>query len=75
MSTAELYAFRRNVVLVASAGTGKTHALVGVLVHALRAGDIAPVPTAPKWCAACGLDGACRRPRFAVTMIGREDQE
>ncbi|HEY2369864.1 MAG TPA: UvrD-helicase domain-containing protein, partial [Polyangiaceae bacterium] len=35
MSTAELYAFRRNVVLVASAGTGKTHALVGVLVHAL----------------------------------------
>ena len=33
--TAELYAFRRNVVLVASAGTGKTHALVGVLVHAL----------------------------------------
>ncbi len=33
--TAELYAFRRNVVLVASAGTGKTHALVGVLIHAL----------------------------------------
>ncbi len=33
--TAELYAFRRNVVLVASAGTGKTHALVGVLLHAL----------------------------------------
>jgi ATP-dependent helicase/nuclease subunit A len=33
--SAELYAFRRNVVLVASAGTGKTHALVGVIVHAL----------------------------------------
>ncbi|HEX4513907.1 MAG TPA: PD-(D/E)XK nuclease family protein, partial [Polyangiaceae bacterium] len=44
-------------------------------VHALRAGDVAPVPTAPKWCATCGLDGACRRPRFAVTMIGREEQE
>jgi ATP-dependent helicase/nuclease subunit A len=28
-----LYAFRRNLVVVASAGTGKTHALVGVLVH------------------------------------------
>jgi ATP-dependent helicase/nuclease subunit A len=31
----DLYAFRRNVVLVASAGTGKTHALVGVILHAL----------------------------------------
>src|SRR5882724_5605241 len=28
-----LYAFRRNLVVAASAGTGKTHALVGVLVH------------------------------------------
>jgi ATP-dependent helicase/nuclease subunit A len=28
-----LYGFRRNLVVVASAGTGKTHALVGVLVH------------------------------------------
>jgi len=28
-----LHAFRRNLVVVASAGTGKTHALVGVLVH------------------------------------------
>ncbi len=35
IDSAGLYAFRRNVVLVASAGTGKTHALVGVLVHAL----------------------------------------
>ncbi len=31
----DLHAFRRNVVLLASAGTGKTHALVGVLLHAL----------------------------------------
>ena len=31
----DLYAFKRNVVLVASAGTGKTHALVGVILHAL----------------------------------------
>ena len=35
MTETSLYAFRRNVVLVASAGTGKTHALVGVLLHAL----------------------------------------
>ena len=31
----DLYAFRQNAVVAASAGTGKTHALVGVLVHAL----------------------------------------
>jgi len=30
---ATLYGFRRNLVVAASAGTGKTHALVGVLVH------------------------------------------
>ena len=30
-----IYAFRRNLVLAASAGTGKTHALVGVAVHLL----------------------------------------
>ena len=30
-----LYAFRRNLVVAASAGTGKTHSLVGVLVHLL----------------------------------------
>ncbi|MEA2750611.1 MAG: hypothetical protein QOI41_4754 [Myxococcales bacterium] len=30
-----LYAFPRNLVLAASAGTGKTHALVGVVVHLL----------------------------------------
>ena len=28
-----LYPFRRNLVVAASAGTGKTHALVGVIVH------------------------------------------
>jgi ATP-dependent helicase/nuclease subunit A len=30
-----IFAFRRNLVLAASAGTGKTHALVGVAVHLL----------------------------------------
>ncbi len=35
LSEADIYAFRRNLVLAASAGTGKTHALVGVLVHLL----------------------------------------
>jgi ATP-dependent helicase/nuclease subunit A len=30
-----IYAFRRNLVVAASAGTGKTHALVGVAVHLL----------------------------------------
>jgi ATP-dependent helicase/nuclease subunit A len=30
-----IYAFPRNLVLAASAGTGKTHALVGVVVHLL----------------------------------------
>ncbi|MEO9235553.1 MAG: UvrD-helicase domain-containing protein, partial [Polyangiaceae bacterium] len=32
---ANLFSFRRNFVLAASAGTGKTHALVGVVVHLL----------------------------------------
>jgi len=31
----KLYRFDRNAVVVASAGTGKTHALVGVILHAL----------------------------------------
>ena len=44
-------------------------------VLALRDGDIGPQPSAPKWCAQCGLDAACRRPRFAVTMIGREESD
>jgi ATP-dependent helicase/nuclease subunit A len=34
-AAATLYAFRRNLVVAASAGTGKTHSLVGVLVHLL----------------------------------------
>jgi ATP-dependent helicase/nuclease subunit A len=33
--TRSIFAFRRNLVLAASAGTGKTHALVGVAVHLL----------------------------------------
>ncbi len=32
---ARVFSFRRNLVLAASAGTGKTHALVGVVVHLL----------------------------------------
>ncbi|AKV04782.1 putative ATP-dependent DNA helicase [Labilithrix luteola] len=34
----DLYAPTKNLVLAASAGTGKTHALVGVIVHLLVAG-------------------------------------
>ena len=37
-SAADLYAMPRNLVLAASAGTGKTHALVGVVVHLLIGG-------------------------------------
>ena len=33
-----LHALQRNLVLSASAGTGKTHALVGVVVHLLVVG-------------------------------------
>jgi ATP-dependent helicase/nuclease subunit A len=36
--TAALYSMPRNLVLAASAGTGKTHALVGVVVHLLVGG-------------------------------------
>jgi ATP-dependent helicase/nuclease subunit A len=50
---ATLYGFRRNLVVAASAGTGKTHALVGVLVHLAlgaaqneRGGLAEPVPLA-----------------------------
>jgi ATP-dependent helicase/nuclease subunit A len=38
VSGADLYAMPRNLVLAASAGTGKTHALVGVVVHLLIGG-------------------------------------
>ena len=37
-STSALYAMPRNLVLAASAGTGKTHALVGVVLHLLLGG-------------------------------------
>ena len=37
---ATLYGFRRNLVVAASAGTGKTHALVGVLVHLALGGEM-----------------------------------
>lgn len=36
--SADLYALERNLVLAASAGTGKTHALVGVVLHLLLVG-------------------------------------
>ncbi len=35
VASGHLFAFPRNLVLAASAGTGKTHSLVGVVVHAL----------------------------------------
>ncbi len=37
-----IYALKKNLVLAASAGTGKTHALVGVVVHLLLAERIDP---------------------------------
>jgi hypothetical protein len=63
--------------LVAEDADGSTEATRFAIerVVALREGDVGPRPTAPKWCAQCGLDAACRRPRFAVTMIDREDDE
>lgn len=63
--------------LVAPESDGSTQATRAALelVLAIRRGEIAPRPEAPKWCASCGLDGACRRPRFAVTMVGREEGE
>ena len=38
LAEASIYAFRKNLVVAASAGTGKTHALVGVAVHLLLGG-------------------------------------
>jgi RecB family exonuclease len=49
-------------------GSTEVSRVVLELLRSLRAGEIAPRPSAPKWCAQCGLDGACRRPRFAVTL-------
>jgi len=46
--SAVIYAFRRNLVVVASAGTGKTHALVGTIVHLLTgASDLGGAPRDP----------------------------
>jgi ATP-dependent helicase/nuclease subunit A len=43
-----IYAFRRDLVLAASAGTGKTHSLVGVLVHLLLgASELSSSPVDP----------------------------
>jgi RecB family exonuclease len=60
--------------LVTASADGSTEASRAVLelVRSLRAGEVAPRPSAAKWCAQCGLDGACRRPRFAVTAVGEE---
>jgi RecB family exonuclease len=55
-------------------GTTEETRVVLETIRAVRAGDVTPRPIAPKWCAQCGLDGACRRPRFAVTL-GREEDE
>ena len=45
----DLYAFRQNAVVAASAGTGKTHALAGVVVHALLGlSEVADGPVPPK---------------------------
>jgi ATP-dependent helicase/nuclease subunit A len=41
------FAFERNTVLVASAGTGKTHTLVGVLVHVLLGEHAEGEPVSP----------------------------
>ncbi|MBK8215441.1 MAG: UvrD-helicase domain-containing protein [Myxococcales bacterium] len=41
------FAFERNTVLVASAGTGKTHTLVGVLVHVLLGEHADGEPVSP----------------------------
>jgi len=67
----------RFAALVREEADGSTEATRFAIdrVRALRDGEIAPKPIAPKWCAQCGLDGACRRPRFAVTMIGREESD
>ncbi len=57
MSTAKLYAMPRNLVLAASAGTGKTHALVGVVVHLLVGGR---------------ADGAVDPSRIVATTFSRK---
>lgn len=43
----QIFAFSRNLVLAASAGTGKTHALVGVVVHLLLGATSSKKPVEP----------------------------
>ncbi|HEX7663904.1 MAG TPA: UvrD-helicase domain-containing protein [Polyangiaceae bacterium] len=43
-----VFAFRRNLVLAASAGTGKTHALVGVIVHLVMGATATGTPVEPR---------------------------
>lgn len=43
----DIYSAPKNLVLVASAGTGKTHALVGVVIHRLLADDESGEPGDP----------------------------
>lgn len=45
--TSRIFAFPRNLVLAASAGTGKTHALVGVVVHLLLGATASKKATPP----------------------------
>ncbi len=47
MQRSSLYEFARNQIVVASAGTGKTHALVGVIVHRLVGGSARTKPADP----------------------------
>ena len=54
-----IYAFRRNLVLAASAGTGKTHSLVGVLVHLLVGASELGGGRTSRW-----TPGACSRRPF-----------
>ena len=43
----QIFSFSRNLVLAASAGTGKTHALVGVVVHLLLGATSSKTPVEP----------------------------
>ncbi len=63
------------VVRASPDGSSEASRMVIELVRALRAGDIAPRPSSSKWCEQCGLDGACRRPRFAMALEQPQDQE
>ena len=43
----QIFSFSKNLVLAASAGTGKTHALVGVVVHLLLGATSSKTPVEP----------------------------